>query len=288
VTTWGCCGNWVPSRSTPRRRGWPTRLPQPSAPPNHSVDGDQARGASLRRTSTHSTLVDTRYPSSRRTRCPLPPFPRHHLGVVEPDCNGAGNRLRNGRARLPWLHLPQRRHTTRVLQQPVNTVAGIAATIGAVVLALTLAKWRTTTLPSWALTVSAAGLVMVAANSWFAGTGIRAIADHQQRAVQGPDLRGTLAHRDVGTEHGAVPGWVHRAGSRRLAAAITSAVVQRAPRPRRAGIRVPGVPARASARLGRSLHRVTVAGAVITAPRRLVRQSVSGPIGEISTHRRTH
>ena len=60
---------------------------------------------------------------------------------------------------------------------PVNTVAGIAATIGAVVLALTLAKWRTTTLPSWALTVSAAGLVMVAANSWFAGTGIRAIAD---------------------------------------------------------------------------------------------------------------
>jgi hypothetical protein len=61
---------------------------------------------------------------------------------------------------------------------PVNTVAGIAATIGAVVLALTLAKWRTTTLPAWALTVSAAGLVMVAANSWFAGTGIRAIADH--------------------------------------------------------------------------------------------------------------
>jgi hypothetical protein len=61
---------------------------------------------------------------------------------------------------------------------PVSTVAGIAATIGAVVLALTLAKWRTTTLPAWALTVAAAGLVMVAANSWFAATGIRAIADH--------------------------------------------------------------------------------------------------------------
>ena len=160
---------------------------------------------------------------------------------------------------------------------PVNTVAGIAATIGAVVLALTLAKWRTTTLPAWALTVSAAGLVMVAANSWFAGTGIRAIADHtSNEQFKDLHLRGTLAHRDVGTEHGAVPGGVPRAGSRRLAAAIAPAVVQCAPRPRprRAGIRVPGVPARAAARLGRSLHRVAVGGAVITTPRRLV-ESVS-------------
>ncbi|WP_328996071.1 hypothetical protein OG394_15585 [Kribbella sp. NBC_01245] len=60
---------------------------------------------------------------------------------------------------------------------PVSTAAGVAATVGAVVLALALARWRTT-LPVWAQTSAAAGLVMVATNSWFSGTGIRAISDH--------------------------------------------------------------------------------------------------------------
>jgi hypothetical protein len=60
---------------------------------------------------------------------------------------------------------------------PVSTVAGAVVTVGAVVLALTLAKWRTA-LPAWALMVAAAGLVIVAANAWFQATGIRAISDH--------------------------------------------------------------------------------------------------------------
>ena len=167
-------------------------------------------------------------------------------------------------------------------------MAGIAATIGAVVLALTLAKWRTTTLPSWALTVSAAGLVIVAANSWFAGTGIRAIADHTSNeqfkdlifeapwliAMSVPNMVLCL----VGFIALAVAGWRQRSLPRSSSVLLVLAGL----------VSVPGVPAGASARLGRSLHRVTVAGAVITAPRRLVRQSVSGPIGEISTHRRTH
>ena len=49
---------------------------------------------------------------------------------------------------------------------PVSTVAGTVATVGVVVLALTLARWRTT-LPAWAFMVAAAGLVIVAANAWF-------------------------------------------------------------------------------------------------------------------------
>jgi hypothetical protein len=60
---------------------------------------------------------------------------------------------------------------------PVSTVAGITATVGVVILSLTLARWRTT-LPTWALLVAAAGLMIVAANAWFLATGIRAISDH--------------------------------------------------------------------------------------------------------------
>jgi hypothetical protein len=60
---------------------------------------------------------------------------------------------------------------------PLSTVAGAVATVGAVALALTLARWRTT-LPAWGLMVAAAGLVIVAANAWFEATGIRAISDH--------------------------------------------------------------------------------------------------------------
>jgi hypothetical protein len=60
---------------------------------------------------------------------------------------------------------------------PLSTVAGALTTVGAVVLALTLANWRTA-LPAWALMVAAAGLVIVAANAWFQATGIRAISDH--------------------------------------------------------------------------------------------------------------
>lgn len=60
---------------------------------------------------------------------------------------------------------------------PVSTVGGLTATVGVVILALTLARWRTT-LPAWALMVAASGLVIVAANAWFQATGIRAISDH--------------------------------------------------------------------------------------------------------------
>ena len=60
---------------------------------------------------------------------------------------------------------------------PVSTVGGVAATAGAVMLALALVRWRTT-LPTWALAGASAALVIVAANAWFMAIGIRAISDH--------------------------------------------------------------------------------------------------------------
>ncbi len=58
-----------------------------------------------------------------------------------------------------------------------NTVQGALTTMGVVILALGLARWRTT-LPTWAVMSAAAGLVIVAANAWFHGVGVRAISDH--------------------------------------------------------------------------------------------------------------
>jgi hypothetical protein len=60
---------------------------------------------------------------------------------------------------------------------PISVVAGALATLGAVLLAFALVRWRTP-LPAWATTAAAAGLVMVAAHAWFLGTGIVDIADH--------------------------------------------------------------------------------------------------------------
>jgi len=58
-----------------------------------------------------------------------------------------------------------------------STALGAVTTLGVVILALALARWRTT-LPTWALLGAAAALVIVAANAWFYATGIRAVSDH--------------------------------------------------------------------------------------------------------------
>ncbi len=60
---------------------------------------------------------------------------------------------------------------------PMSVVSGALATLGAVLLAFALVRWRTP-LPARATTSAAAGLVMVAAHAWFLGTGIVDIADH--------------------------------------------------------------------------------------------------------------
>lgn len=65
---------------------------------------------------------------------------------------------------------------------PVNTVGAIGATIGVVVLALALVRWRTTTLPAWAILCTAAGLVMIAPHAWFNATGARAVAGQVDNA----------------------------------------------------------------------------------------------------------
>jgi hypothetical protein len=65
---------------------------------------------------------------------------------------------------------------------PVNTMGGIGATIGVVVLALTLVRWRTTTLPAWAILCTAAGLAMIAPHAWFSATGVRAVAGQVDNA----------------------------------------------------------------------------------------------------------
>ncbi|MGH3715101.1 MAG: hypothetical protein ACRDT4_16805 [Micromonosporaceae bacterium] len=65
---------------------------------------------------------------------------------------------------------------------PVNSVGAVSATVGVVVLALALARWRTTTLPAWAILCAAAGLVMIAPNAWFDATGVRAVAGQVDNA----------------------------------------------------------------------------------------------------------
>lgn len=65
---------------------------------------------------------------------------------------------------------------------PVNTVGAMSATIGVVVLALALVRWRTTTLPAWAILCAAAGLVMIAPDAWFDATGVRAVAGQVDNA----------------------------------------------------------------------------------------------------------
>lgn len=75
---------------------------------------------------------------------------------------------------------------------PVNTVGGIGATIGIVVLALALVRWRRTTLPAWAILCTAAGLVMILPDAWFGATGIREVAgqvdnaEYERLFVDGP------------------------------------------------------------------------------------------------------
>ncbi len=60
---------------------------------------------------------------------------------------------------------------------PVSIVSCIVATTGIVVLALAVARWRTS-LPDWAVLTAAAGLVFTAAGAWFYGTGIVAIGEY--------------------------------------------------------------------------------------------------------------
>ncbi len=60
---------------------------------------------------------------------------------------------------------------------PVNVVSGALATLGAVLLAFALLRWRTP-LPGWMTSLAAAAMVMVAAHAWFLGTGIVDVANH--------------------------------------------------------------------------------------------------------------
>jgi hypothetical protein len=171
---------------------------------------------------------------------------------------------------------------------PVNTVAGIAATLGAVVLAQTLAKWRTTTLPAWALTVSAAGLVMVAANSWFAGTGIRAVADHTSNeqfkdlifeapwliAMSVPNMVLCL----VGFNAVAVAGWRQRSLPRSSSVLLVLAGL------------LSVLPAYPPGLLFASAALFIASRSMARSCRHLAgssSQSAPGPVGEISVHGRT-
>ena len=58
---------------------------------------------------------------------------------------------------------------------PLSAATSAIATLGLVILGITVARWRVD-LPAWARTVTAAGLFMTAASSWFFATGIVAFA----------------------------------------------------------------------------------------------------------------
>ena len=72
---------------------------------------------------------------------------------------------------LNWMDSSREAYT-----HPVGIVSSMVATTGIVVLALALARWRTS-LPGWAVLTAAAGLVFTAAGAWFFATGIVAIGE---------------------------------------------------------------------------------------------------------------
>ena len=76
-----------------------------------------------------------------------------------------------GYVSLNWIDSPR-----EAFIHPVGIVSCMVATIGIVVLALTVARWRTT-LPDWAVLTAAAGLVFTAVGAWFSGTGTVAIGE---------------------------------------------------------------------------------------------------------------
>ena len=59
---------------------------------------------------------------------------------------------------------------------PLSAATSAIATLGLVILAIGVTRWRVA-LPAWARTVTAAGLIMTAATSWFFATGIVAFAE---------------------------------------------------------------------------------------------------------------
>jgi hypothetical protein len=65
---------------------------------------------------------------------------------------------------------------------PLGIGACLVATVGALLMGLSLVRWRVA-LPGWAVLGAATGLVFVAANTWFFGTGIVAVADHTDDAL---------------------------------------------------------------------------------------------------------
>lgn len=72
---------------------------------------------------------------------------------------------------LNWMDSPR-----EAFMHPVGVVSCTIATIGIVVLALALARWRTS-LPGWAVLTAAAGLAFTAAGAWFFATGVVAIGE---------------------------------------------------------------------------------------------------------------
>jgi len=59
---------------------------------------------------------------------------------------------------------------------PLSAATSAIATLGLVILGIGVVRWRVA-LPAWARTVTAAGLIMTAATSWFFATGIVAFAE---------------------------------------------------------------------------------------------------------------
>jgi hypothetical protein len=73
---------------------------------------------------------------------------------------------------LNWMDSPREAY-----MHSVGIVSCMVATAGIVVLALAVARWRTS-LPGWAVLTAAAGLVFTAAGAWFFATGIVAIGEY--------------------------------------------------------------------------------------------------------------
>ena len=93
---------------------------------------------------------------------------------------------------LNWMDNPREAY-----MHPVGIVSCMIATAGITVLALALARWRTS-LPGWAVLTAAAGLVLTAAGAWFFATGIVAIGQFTDDEL----------FEDIGTSGWAMAMWI--------------------------------------------------------------------------------